>query len=89
LQTILLNCWPRISEPKYKIEIIKALSVCWKDVSDSEDMGRLEEVQQELKMAGRLFVNAVEGDVNIRAELRPLVEVNRGVGIMFGVGEGS
>ncbi|TVY43250.1 Uncharacterized protein LSUB1_G000919 [Lachnellula subtilissima] len=89
LQTVLLNCWPRISEPKYKIEIIKALSVCWKDVSDSEDMGRLEEVQRELKIAGRLFVNAVEGGVDIRAELRPLVEVNRGVGIMFGVGEGS
>ncbi|TVY54403.1 hypothetical protein LCER1_G003877 [Lachnellula cervina] len=84
LQTVLLNCWPRISEPKYKMEIIKALSVCWKDISDSEDRGRLEEVQKELRVAGRLFVNAVEGAVDIRVELEPLVEVNKGVGVMFG-----
>jgi len=71
------------------MDIIKALSVCWKDVSASEDRGRLEVVQKELKVAGRLFVSAVEGRVNIRTELRPLVEVNKGVGIMFGVGDGS
>lgn len=71
------------------MEIIKALSVCWKDISDSEDRGRLEEVQKELRVAGRLFVNAVEGAVDIRVELEPLVEVNKGVGVMFGVGEGS
>ncbi|TVY37373.1 CCA tRNA nucleotidyltransferase, mitochondrial [Lachnellula occidentalis] len=89
LQTVLLNCWPRISEPKYKMKIIKALSVCWTDVSASEDRGRLEEVQKDLKVAGRLLVSAVGGGVNVRAELRPLVEVNKDVGIMFGVGEGS
>jgi hypothetical protein len=89
LQTVLLNCWPRISEPRYKLEIIKALCVCWKDVSKSEDSGSLEDVKKELKVTGQLLISAVEGEMDIRAELEPLMAVDTGVAVLFGLDERS
>jgi len=66
------------------MEIIKALCVCWKDVlgSDGEE---LEQAKAELQVVGKLFVNALEGEMDIRAELRPLIEVDGRMSALFGL----
>jgi len=67
------------------MEIIKALCVCWKDISEHDARESLEEARKELKVAGRLFVSAVEEEVDIRAELKPLAEVGGGIKVLFGI----
>jgi hypothetical protein len=81
----MLNCWPRIGVEKYRMEIIKALCVCWKDVLEASDVEGLKEVRGELKVAGKLLVSALEGERDIRAELKSLVEVDGRMGVLFGL----
>lgn len=112
LQAVLLNCWVRIGEERYRyvivsirirslgenmrllilsrMEILSAVVVCWRDVGDADagDEGlELEEVRRELGVTGRLFVRAVEGAVDIRAEMQVLVDVDEGVGVLFGISD--
>ncbi|TVY64214.1 Uncharacterized protein LSUE1_G007653 [Lachnellula suecica] len=46
LQTVLLNCWPRIGG--YRMEIVRALCLAWRDGGEGN-------VRRELEVAGRLF----------------------------------
>ena len=89
IRTTILNCWPRISEPRHRIEITSAIALSWTNVSQSttEDFQSLEEIRRELSVAGKLLVRAVRGEVDIRKELEPLFAVNDGLRQIFGMVE--
>jgi hypothetical protein len=83
LQSLILNAWPRVREEGCRIEIVKALVVCWRTVG--EDGEGLEEVRNEIKNTGRLLVKAVGEEVDMREELRPLWQVDESVPEVFGI----
>lgn len=86
LTAVILNTWPRISEEVYRMEIIKGLCLCWKTVSgDVKGKKELERVRKETKLVSRLFMKAIEGEVDIRKEIRPLVVADESLGDVFGI----
>lgn len=89
MQAVILNCWPRITlEKGHRMEVVKMLVLCWKNLSEGEEDGKekgLGEVKEELKVAGRLLVKAVEEEVDFRAELMPLFEADPGLVEVFGI----
>lgn len=86
LKVVCLNCWMRIGEPVRRVEVVRALVGCWGtlDVECEGDAGMVERIREEARTAGRVFVKAVEGFVDMRVELEPLLEVNQGLGELFG-----
>lgn len=98
LQSIILNCWVRLGLPKYRLEILKALCLCWKN-TDEELVGNVKgqmekfaKVVEELKATGRIFVTAVaESDhgSNVKNEVKMLVEVDGNLRSLFGIGGGK
>jgi hypothetical protein len=89
LQVTMMNCWPRMSEPVHRMEIIKALVLCWRAVGDDVERQTrekmLSDVRDELKITGRLLVTAVEEEVDIRSDLEPLVNADPGIRVLFGI----
>ncbi|RDW80823.1 hypothetical protein BP5796_05521 [Coleophoma crateriformis] len=70
LQTLILNCWPRMTEPMHRVEIIKVLVLCWNTLeAEQHEEGGTNEMEQgqrerekmkeEIKIAGRLLVASV------------------------------
>jgi hypothetical protein len=92
LQTTILNCWPRLSQERHRIEIISTLVLCWTNICQASqaDQHSLEEVKRELKIAGRMLVRAVEGDrdswLEMKRELGEVFEVDEGLRDVFGMG---
>ncbi|RDW69699.1 hypothetical protein BP6252_08719 [Coleophoma cylindrospora] len=101
LQTLILNCWPRMTEPMHRVEIIKMLVLCWNTLeAEQHEEGGTSEMEQgqrerekmkeEIKTAGRLLVASVsyveeDRKVDIREELMPLMKVDAGVPVIFGL----
>jgi hypothetical protein len=86
LQSLILNAWPRVREEGYRIEIVKALVVCWRTVTEEGKEGEgLEAVKDEIKNTGRLFAEAVGREVDMKEELRPLFQVDGSVEEVFGI----
>lgn len=74
----------------HRVEIIKALSLCWRrvtedDVQHSAEPPQVLQIIKELKVAGKLFVKSVEGEIDIGAELEPLLKADDGLRELFGV----
>jgi hypothetical protein len=79
-EVVVLNTWPRMREEGHRVEVIRALVLCWKTISDEEgEMEGLAEVKREISVAGRLLVSAVEGEVDMRSELEPIMDVDAGL----------
>lgn len=80
LQTVILTCWPRISQPEHRRNILKSIVLCWKNVED----GKIEEkkTKDELKSVTRLFISAVESpqhdgaNSDINDEISALVDAD-------------
>ena len=91
LQSIILNCWPRMTEPVHRIEIIKALTLCWRRVTEDYvehsdvDTQLLHKIKEQLKVAGKLLVKSVEGEMDIGDELEPLFKADPGLREVFGL----
>ncbi|CAG8979861.1 hypothetical protein HYALB_00002634 [Hymenoscyphus albidus] len=93
LQSTLLNTWPRLLTQKaYRLEVIKMLSLCWKNVSETmiageelgEGMVEVEQVLKEIKITGRIFMAAAKGArVDLSGEVGVLVESVPGMGEVF------
>lgn len=81
IQGVILNCWPRMSEDVYRIELVRALALCWINIRDDDsgnlisdvkaDQPGIGDVEHELKIAAQLLVDSVQGKVDI-SELEPL-----------------
>ncbi|KAH8678662.1 hypothetical protein BGZ60DRAFT_401540 [Tricladium varicosporioides] len=104
LQSTILNCWVRLGLSKYRLEIFKALCLCWKNAGEelvgsaNGEMEKLGNVVEELKATGRIFIAAIAegGDeassdhgANVKNEVRMLVEVDGSLRDLFGIGGGK
>lgn len=88
LQAIIENCWPRLSEPRHKIEIITSLVTCWTNIFQvPEGDFKAAGVKDQILVAGTMFVRAVEGEVDVKDELEPLFERDPGLREVFGMVE--
>jgi len=95
LERVILNCWPRMTQAVYRIEIIKALALCWSVVTEDDitrpahDGKVLESVKGELRITGRMLMNSVNGKLNIMNELEPLIRADPTLTQVFYVEERS
>lgn len=87
-----------MTQTNYRLETIKMLSLCWKNVSNvtqntekrgekkAKEDDELARVMKKLKITGRMFMKAAEGaGVNLTGEVGVLIESVKGVGEVFGV----
>jgi len=80
-----------MTDAVHRIEIIKSLSLCWRNVTEDDithstgDEQLMQSTEGELKVAGRLLVKSVEGEMNIKAELEPLLKADPGLRDVFGI----
>jgi len=90
-QTTVVNCWPRMTESIHRIELIKALTLCWAAVNEGANGNgearslERERIKQELQLAGTALVRSVSGKVDIAKELQPLLHTDLSLGSLFGM----
>ncbi len=90
-QATLVNCWPRMMESNHRVELVRALTLCWAAVK--EEIGtnnepkrlELEAIKQELQLAGNTLVRAVSEKIDVKEELQPLIHVDPSLVLLFGM----
>ena len=85
-QLIILNCWPRISESIYRIQLIQGLAFCWNGLSDSvvtDALTQAQDVKEELRVAAQLMLKSMGPGTGIEQELQPLLEVDGTLNRLF------
>jgi len=82
LKAIILNAWPRISEPVHRMAILKILVVCW----GKSDLEEGSEVKEELKEVGTLFFKVVEArnGKGMKSDVEKLMVVDPTLAQLFG-----
>jgi hypothetical protein len=86
-QSVIANCWPRMTESVHRIELIKAITVCWTLVDEEIANAELEAVREELRISSLMLVKSVEGKLDIEQELRPLIGASPRLRGLFGMDE--
>jgi hypothetical protein len=80
-----------MTEAAHRIELIKALTLCWTTVNreikvnDDPRNSELEEIKHELQLAGNILVKAVSEKVDMMEELQPLLHVDPSLDSLFGM----
>lgn len=89
LKSVILACWPRISQPIHYRLILKSMVACWKNIEHNKaDQADLKEG---LKDLSRLLVTGAEtGDPSdteygINSDVLALVEADSRLGELFGL----
>lgn len=54
MQAVIVNCWPRVSQPQHRYGILQAITMCWMNVTTEEtsivrDLNEVERLKAELK----------------------------------------
>ncbi|KFY65185.1 hypothetical protein V496_02761 [Pseudogymnoascus sp. VKM F-4515 (FW-2607)] len=82
IQTTILNCWPILSEEHHRVQIVKALSICWINLTEeitnsgSEDVKRgLDQLKQELQISAALLCSSTGGTVGQVTALTDVINV--------------
>ncbi|KAK0119578.1 hypothetical protein ONS95_011018 [Cadophora gregata] len=94
-QAMVLHCWVRFREELWRREGVRMLVLCWGAMGELKGDGNgkagahidsevLERVKGEMRVMGRVFAKAVEGSVDLREELKPLVNVDDSIEDLFG-----
>lgn len=87
----ILNCWPRMTEPYHRMELVKALTLSWTTINkESSIAGRqndsqISAVKKELKVAAMLLIKSVKGRIDVKAELEPLLQVDPCIHNLFSI----
>ncbi|EPQ67379.1 Bgt-3190 [Blumeria graminis f. sp. tritici] len=94
LREIILCAWPRVKELRWRREITRIIVGCWsinfmERNTDQIRNEKLEEVCEELKVVGRVFVEAIRasGNPDVIQELELLLELDKNLIIVFGLTE--
>lgn len=82
LQTTMLTCWPRISEPHHYREVVQALSFCWISIESVKESDA-EAVGFELRVCGKILQCCVSEIVDLDSELLPLFQVEPALELLF------
>ncbi|CZT51581.1 uncharacterized protein RSE6_12741 [Rhynchosporium secalis] len=98
-RVLLKVCWVRIREVGWRREGVKMLVICWSVLGqvDEDNViangiegldGKevLRRVRGECKVTGQVFAKAVGGKVDLKVELKPLLDVEEGIEELFGLG---
>lgn len=89
LQAIVLNSWPVLSEDRHRIDVLKAISICWLHVNDdilsnkSPANGQLLEAQHDLKTTAALLSKAMPDNGTFSKEVEQLISVEPKVASLF------
>ncbi|ELR09170.1 hypothetical protein VC83_05582 [Pseudogymnoascus destructans] len=82
VQTTILNCWPILSEEHHRVQIVKALSICWINLTEeimssaSEDVKHeLDQLKQELQISAALLFKSTGGTAGQETALTDAVNV--------------
>jgi hypothetical protein len=90
-QTTVVNCWPRMTESVHRIELVKALTLCWASVNGDVSLNdearnlELERIKQELQLAGTTLVRSVSWKLDMADELQQLLHVDPSLSSLFGM----
>ncbi len=88
LQSVIITCWPLLSEQRHRVELLRALSVCWFNLNETPKMGDLREATQsqearnELKIAAALLLKAFD-DAHAMQEVGELVHYQPELSALF------
>lgn len=95
LQATVTNCWPVLSEDRHRIELVRAMTVCWLHVNDelvssgSQKNLQLGEAQQQLKTTAALLSKAMPAGSEFENDVLRLVTAEpKLAALLNGVGEG-
>lgn len=87
LKSIILTCWPRISQPVHYRSILKSLVVCWKNIEDSKaDQGNLKEGLKDLAqllVTSAKSTDSTDADSGINNDILAVVEADPHLGELF------
>jgi hypothetical protein len=72
LQTIILNCWPRI--PDYAGSIFNGVAVCWCRICEEEEAERFDEVKAALKDVLKLLRAALVSNEHALKDLSTVLQ---------------
>lgn len=82
IQTTILNCWPILSEEHHRVQIVKALSICWINLTEeiessgSRDVKHgLDQLKQELQISAALLCRSTGGTIGRVTALTGVVDV--------------
>ncbi|OBT72381.1 hypothetical protein VF21_07477 [Pseudogymnoascus sp. 05NY08] len=80
VQTTILNCWPILSEEHHRVQIVKALSICWINLTEeimnsaSENAKHeLDQLKQELQVSAALLYKSTGGTTGQQTALTDVV----------------
>lgn len=75
LQTLMLNCWPRMSF--WRGEVLKGITLCWLRIAaENQSSRQLATVKEELRKTVQILAAAVKPEVDIGGELRHLEDAD-------------
>jgi hypothetical protein len=90
IQTTILNCWPILSEEHHRVQIVKALSICWINLTEEimnsgrEDVKhKLDGLKQELQISAALLCKSTGGTAGQVTALRDIVNIYPGLSDLF------
>lgn len=89
LQVIVLNGWLVLSEDRHRLELLKALTVCWVHIiddllsSDSKRSQKLEEAQHQLRTTATLLFKSMPDDGVFMNDVDQLVSVEPKIASLF------
>lgn len=93
IQTTVLNCWPILSEEHHRVQIVKALSICWINLTEeilnsgSEDVKHgLDQLKQELQISAALLCRSTGGTAGQVTALVDVVNVYPDLSNLFKLG---
>lgn len=89
LQAIILNSWPVLSEDHHRMDVLKAISICWLHVNDdilsnmSPTNGQLLKAQHDLKTTAALLSKAMPDNGTFSKEVEQLIRVEPKLASLF------
>lgn len=76
-----------MGDPTNRIELIKAMVLCWSTIiSDNfpnKDIAQVEALKQNLKVAAKALANSVDDEVDMIGEIQPLISTDRDLAELF------
>ncbi|KFY43860.1 hypothetical protein V495_03711 [Pseudogymnoascus sp. VKM F-4514 (FW-929)] len=90
IQTTILNCWPILSEEHHRVQIVKALSICWINLTEEimnsgrEDIKHgLDGLKQELQISAALLCKSAGGTTAQVTAITDIVNIYPGLSDLF------
>lgn len=89
LQAIVLNSWPVLSEDCHRIDVLKAISICWLHVNDDILSNKLPtneklfKAQHDLKTTAALLSKAMPDNGTFSKEVEQLIRAEPRVASLF------